>query len=180
MLGGLSFPCQEHSPGARTQAVLCLCGCVIHRLRGCPRCRVWCCSWPKCWLCPLVISAVSCDVEFEKGCVGKYCVSMFCVLGRLRITLYMLCLCGHTCWSIWCARPHMGVACAQMGLVSQRRWCVFYSVHCIWTSGSLRLVFCSSPVPPRAPFWAVSYGTDAPTHIHMSPSGRMLFGFLHV
>lgn len=107
MLGGLSFPCQEHSPGARTQAVLCLCGCVIHRLRGCPRCRVWCCSWPKCWLCPLVISAVSCDMwSLRKGVLGNTVSVCFVSLG-VCVSLCTCCVCVVTPVGVYGVPDHI-------------------------------------------------------------------------
>lgn len=121
-IGGLSFFCQQHSPGTHTQSVLCLCS-------------VYYCAG----LCPGVVWGVTLAVSgsqlpfhvvFVKGGAGKCYVTVF-VYFSVRVVFvwpceYLVCL--------PCVAAARG---AQVGLVGQRQRCMFYlCARCIWASGS--------------------------------------------
>lgn len=95
-IGGLSFFCQQHSPGTHTQSVLCLCS-VYYCAGLCPvLCGV------SHWLCQWVTAAISCGV-CQRRCWEMlcHCVCVFlctcCVCVAMRIP-GVPAVCGCCTW----------------------------------------------------------------------------------
>lgn len=148
-IGGLSFFCQQHSPGTHTQSVLCLCS-------------VYYCAG----LCLGVVWGVTLAVSVGHSCRFMWCLSK-AVLGNvmspcLCISLYMLCLCGHA--STWCAcRVWLLHVVLRWGLSVRGSGACFTCAHAASGHRGPRSLRPLGPLTPRAPFWVVSFAPSCLT-----------------